>query len=361
MALWVIKPGRRGEHEDYFLSRQVVCLTFADLPRLDDITSPEAMKGLFLKMFPALSIQSRGNYTAQTWAFRGISKVGDLIAMPLKSSVRFVVGRIRSEYQYDRNCELPYRHQRSVNWHGETFSRCDLDVDLRYSLATKKTFCRARTPQAENRFHHLLEDNSLPKESQTFADADSLPREDRSENGSSFCSLRRHIERHFSGDDLADLVAELLRMEGFLTFVAPRGKDGGRDILAARGPFAFEPPRICVQVKRTTKPADVHVLRCLIGSMHTVAATHGILVSWSGFTRDAYREAAPLHFTIRLIDGNQLLQSILPNYSRLSLALQQKLPRRVPDEFLVSECEFRDESPDATAFGLYPGFPNHLS
>jgi restriction system protein len=50
--------------------------------------------------------------------------------------------------------------------------------------------------------------------------------------------------------EFQDLAAALLRAMGYFTpFIAPRGKDGGVDIVAYRDPLGTQPPRIRVQIK----------------------------------------------------------------------------------------------------------------
>ena len=58
--------------------------------------------------------------------------------------------------------------------------------------------------------------------------------------------------------EFQDLVAALLRGMGYYTpFVAPKGKDGGVDVVAYRDPLGTENPRIQVQVKHREFSATV--------------------------------------------------------------------------------------------------------
>lgn len=61
--------------------------------------------------------------------------------------------------------------------------------------------------------------------------------------------IRKMIESKFKGHNLARLVEAILNIQGYQTWRAPEGPDGGVDILAGYGPMGFEQPRICVQVK----------------------------------------------------------------------------------------------------------------
>lgn len=84
-----------------------------------------------------------------------------------------------------------------------------------------------------------------------------------------------------------DLVAALLRAMGYHTpFVAPKGPDGGVDILAYRDPFGTQMPRIKVQVKHRGQKATVQEIRQLSGLLNKDGDT-GLFVSLAGFTDDA--------------------------------------------------------------------------
>lgn len=115
-----------------------------------------------------------------------------------------------------------------------------------------------------------------------------------------------------------DLVAALLRGMGYDTpFVAPRGPDGGTDILAYNDPLGAETPHIRVQVKhradRATR-AEVAALRGIIRQDREI----GLFVSSAGFTREARREAAQAGVHIELIDLDRLLDLWIRHYEKLS-------------------------------------------
>src|ERR1019366_2758001 len=71
-------------------------------------------------------------------------------------------------------------------------------------------------------------------------------------------------------DEFQDLVAALLRGMGYYTpFVAPKGKDGGVDIVAYRDPLGAESPRIQAQIKHRESSATAQEVRQLIGLLQT--------------------------------------------------------------------------------------------
>ncbi len=121
--------------------------------------------------------------------------------------------------------------------------------------------------------------------------------------------------------EFQDCVAALLRGMGYYTpFIAPKGKDGGIDVLAYRDPLGTESPRIRVQVKHRVKTASsVQEVRQLMGLLQK-GDNVGIFVSTGGFTSDAKDLArqAPVH--VELID--------LPRF----ISLWQEFYHKLTDE-----------------------------
>lgn len=103
-------------------------------------------------------------------------------------------------------------------------------------------------------------------------------------------SLRRHIDAK-NAYEFQDMVGALLRGMGYFTpFIAPRGKDGGVDLIAYKDPLGTIAPRIKVQVKHREQSATVQELRELTGILRR-GDDVGIFVSTGGFSPDCQREA----------------------------------------------------------------------
>ena len=115
-----------------------------------------------------------------------------------------------------------------------------------------------------------------------------------------------------------DLVAALLRAMGYFTpFVAPRGKDGGIDIVAYQDPLGAVSPRIKLQVKhRQSNPATVQEVRELVGLLGK-AGDVGMFVSSGGFTSDAKLQARNTHVHVELIDLDRLIDLWQDFYAKM--------------------------------------------
>ncbi len=113
--------------------------------------------------------------------------------------------------------------------------------------------------------------------------------------------LERYINKK-NPYEFQDLVAALLRGMGYYTpFVAPKGKDGGVDVVAYRDPLGTESPRIQVQIKHRESSATVQEVRQLMGLLQKEGDV-GIFVSTGGFTPDAKTTARSSHIHVELID-----------------------------------------------------------
>ena len=134
--------------------------------------------------------------------------------------------------------------------------------------------------------------------------------------------------------EFQDLVAALLRGMGYYTpFVAPKGKDGGVDIVAYRDPLGTESPRIQAQIKHRDSSATVQEVRQLMGLLQKEGDV-GIFVSSAGFTPDGRNAARSSHVHVELIDLNRLISLWQDFYHKLKEEDKSLLPLR-PIYFLA--------------------------
>ncbi|MFM8443684.1 MAG: restriction endonuclease [Methylococcus sp.] len=137
--------------------------------------------------------------------------------------------------------------------------------------------------------------------------------------------LKRHIDVK-NGYEFQDLVAALLRGMGYYTpFVAPKGKDGGIDVLAYRDPLGTITPRIKVQCKHKEATATAQEIRQLMGLLQKDGDV-GLFISSSGFTADARATARSSHVHVELIDLDRLISLWQEFYQKLSDEDKNQLP-----------------------------------
>lgn len=127
--------------------------------------------------------------------------------------------------------------------------------------------------------------------------------------------------------EFQDLIAALLRGMGYHTpFIAPRGKDGGVDIMAYQDPLGTMSPRIKVQIKHRESTASVKEVRELMGLLQN--GDVGLFVSTSGFTTDAKMTARNSRDHVELIDFGRFIALWQEFYNKLSDEDKARLPLR---------------------------------
>lgn len=126
--------------------------------------------------------------------------------------------------------------------------------------------------------------------------------------------------------EFQDMVAALLRAMGYHTpFIAPKGKDGGVDIIAYVDPLGAQTPRIKVQVKH--KP-DTSIgasdIRSLLGVLRS--GDIALFVTSGSFSPDARNTASNSREFIRLIDGEDFIEMWQEYYDKMSDEDKNMLP-----------------------------------
>lgn len=163
---------------------------------------------------------------------------------------------------------------------------------------------------------HTDEENDPAKE--TLIELETL--EERATNG-----IREYLKNK-NPYEYQDLVAALLRAMGYHTpFIAPKGKDGGIDIIAYLDPLGAQTPRIKVQVKHkpdtTIGAADV---RALSGVLKT--GDIALFVTSGTYSADARNAASSSDKFLRLIDGDEFIEMWQEYYPKMTDEDKNMLP-----------------------------------
>ncbi|HDM36271.1 MAG TPA: restriction endonuclease [Candidatus Syntrophoarchaeum butanivorans] len=319
MSLWMVRAGKHGEQEAVALNENVVTIGWNELPDLSGVSTKDELEELYWRTYPDAKKMQAVNEIGQIWRFIHEIKKGDLVALPLKTQSAVAIGRVEGDYKYKELAEN-VKHIRSVKWL-KTIARSAFDQDLLYSLGAFMTVCGIKRNNAEERIKVLLEKEATTEPVDTFPEEEVIDIETYAKD-----QITKYIGRKFKGHNLARLVDAILKAQGYTTKVSSPGPDGGVDILASGGPLGFDHPRICIQVKSSSSPVDVRILRELRGVMSKVKSDQGLLVSWAGFTNRAIQEARDDFFTIRLWDSGDLLDAIFKYYEKFDDELKAELP-----------------------------------
>lgn len=340
MSLWLVRAGKYGEHENRFVEDNRVYLTWGEEVANTDLGLAQGYDGLksaLQTIFPDEPTRRLGNWTGQFWAFVQGMQIGDWVVLPMKHSPTIAIGEVISQYKFDRvNDAVDYRHYREVRWLNTAVPRAAFDQDLLYSFGAFLTVCEIKRNDAERRVRAMSLNSWQAPAASSFAVAsvaipDDVDQPDAPVDLEQLArdSIANLINQKFRGHNMARLVDAILRAQGFTTFLSPEGPDGGVDILAGSGPFGFDSPRICVQVKSGDSPTDRPEFTQLIGAMQNVHADQGLFVSWSGFKNTVSREIPNQFFKVRLWNQSTLIEQLLANYDKLDQEIRAEIPLKL--------------------------------
>lgn len=188
-------------------------------------------------------------------------------------------------------------------------------------LGERELFDQARTayrswkksqPKSEEAPNNVIDENYPDEEPEKSQEITIQEMEDRAVDG-----LEQRI-RSLNPYEFQDLVGALLRGMGYFTpFVAPKGKDGGIDIIAYQDPLGVKSPRVKVQVKHRVVSASVDEIRQLMGLLQRDGDI-GIFVSTGGFTSDSKTTARSSHIHVELIDLERFIALWVEFYPKLN-------------------------------------------
>jgi restriction system protein len=346
--MWLVRAGKSGEKEQFALHNNVAVIGWQEVPDLSACVDRDDLMVLLQEAYPTERRKTHASWQNQIWPIRETMRVGDLVALPLKSRAAIAFGIVSGDYAYRRDLPGGPQHTRPVEWQAQV-PRSEFDSDMLFSFGAFMTVCRITRNDAEQRIRMLLNQSTWPPAASTRPLASTrgsgLPRATAGcPSRATFPELiaqsnsliRDRIAQRFKGHRLADLVAALLQAQGYHARVSPPGADGGVDILAGRGPLGLDPPRLVVQVKSQDSKLDVRVLRELSGVMARFQADQGLLVGWGGFNQAVRAEAMGDYFRLRLWDGDDLVGAVAADYPRLPASIRAEIPLKqvwtlVPD------------------------------
>jgi restriction system protein len=331
--LWIVRAGAVGERELDAIAQGLLQPGFNDV---GDLASCKDRNSIFDRLQSTLKGAGENqlrNYAAQLNQFVNVIANGDLIVLPRKLTTGVAIGKVTGPYQFD-----PLglsRHVRPVKWLKEAMPREVFAQDLRHSFGAFMTICEVKRNEALARVEAVVAGGSDPgpllnKQGRAMPklEPDAVEASEVELDIEQLAKLQivALIKSAFAGHGLAQLVAEILQIEGYMTKVSKPGPDGGVDILAAGGKLGLGEDRICVEVKSGDGAADQYVVLKLMGSVQTSKARTGLLVSLGGVNSAAQRVLDSEFFVLRLWQMPELLGALFRTYGQLSEETRLKLP-----------------------------------
>lgn len=329
---WLTRSGRAGERDAWALDHAVTPGGFGEVPDLSGCTSLQDVRDAVTGAFPDNKPQANSNFAAQLWALRGRMAAGDLVVLPLKTTSQLAIGEITGPYEYRAGeQDRDRRHVRPVRWIRTDIPRTGVKQDLLYSLGAFSTYCQVERNEAALRIAAVAQSGVDPG---VKGGVPPQPTDDAAKSEDSPVDLETFahdritaiIQEEFAGHKMQNLVAAVLRCQGFTCRISPEGTDGGIDILAGSGPLGLDEPRLVVQVKSEQSAVGDPVVTQLLGSVSKHSPAQGLLVAWGGVTAPARKTVLDNYFRVRVWDSAELLKQILAYYPKLPEEIRADLP-----------------------------------
>jgi restriction system protein len=318
--MWKITAGRANAYVAQFLEDSVVAIGWSEAGDYRDVSSREALIDLFANTWPDWTSRQVQVGAGQVWRFLHEVRAGDHVVTYDPGTRLYHVGTVdgSASYEPERMERLPIT--RRVSW-TSAVSRDDLSEPTRNTLGAIMTiFLLSTTAEQEilskvglRRLQGATERREDPVVTDPFADIEEQ-------------ALERVKDRILSlgWDELQELVAALLRSLGYRTMISAAGPDRGRDILASRDGFGFEPPRIVVEVKHRRGAMGAPEVRSFLGGRHS--DDRGLYVSTGGFTREAQYDAERATTVTHLMNLDDLARALIDQYEKLDSKGRALLP-----------------------------------
>lgn len=344
--VWVVRVGKHGERDAWCLANGCVGGGWEDLPDLSGCRSRADIEEVVRRVIGPVKPDAVANYTGQLWALRGRIAVGDTIVLPLKTTSQIAIGTCTRGYYYDPAESLDKRHLHGVRWERTDIPRTAVRQDLLYTLGSALTVFQAVKNDAAQRIAALAATGVDPGRGHAVAggggatvrpvpgsgagtaveDVTDEPEESPDIEVVARDRIVAHIAETFAGHRLAELVAAILRVKGFVCETGGPGADGGIDVVAGRGVLGLDAPRLIVQVKSGDSPVGDPVVRDLQGLVSGHQADQGLLVAWGGLTGAARANIAHKRFSIRVWDATAVVDAVLEAYADLPEGIRADLP-----------------------------------
>lgn len=331
-SAWTVRTGKYGQRDNWALQNGFTGGGWSEVPDLTNVQTREEMAELVRSIYGVDKPSIVPNYTGQLWALRHRIQVGDLMVLPLKTKSQIALGVVSGPYRYLADQEIDRRHVIPVEWKRIDVPRTAIKQDLLYIIGSALTVFQASKNNAAERLWKVMETGvdagSLPSSviESALSTGDVILGSEVDLEDYATTRIETLIQENFAGHDLARLVEALLVAEGFVCELKAPGPDGGVDILAGKGLFGLDSPRIVVQVKSDSTAVGDPVLQTLQGAITRFDADQALLVAWSGVTKSAQKYLETAKFNIRLWAAQDVIQAVFKAYERLPEDIRTALP-----------------------------------
>eukprot|EP01037_Dinobryon_pediforme_P017927 gene17927-18161_t len=311
-------------------------------PRLGDIlkipATREAYKEALARFYPEKKPGAIPVDAGTLLRFAHEIQAGDVLVYPSKHNRMVNIGRANGKRGYEAtpdNGEEDLPNWLGVDWLGH-YPREEFRQAALNEIGSFITLFAVRNNGAEFLNKVGLEITRVTPTNQ--ADEAPLPDDDEvtqttsqvaEESAADF--IIRRLHKGVTGYEFEPFVAHLMECMGYTARVTKKSADGGVDVIAHTDPMGFQPPIIKIQCKRQITPVGEPLVSQLLGTLGK--GEFALFVTLGSYTASA-RARERNTPSLRLVDGEQLVEMIQAAYPKISPRYRRILPLKqiyVPD------------------------------
>lgn len=312
-----------------------VAIGWSVLGDLRQYADREALKVALSQHYPEKKPGSRPVDAGILYRFAHEMNAGDIVVYPSKHDRMVNVGRFTGVYEHVADDPDDYPNHRGVEWLLH-LPRSEFGQSVLNEIGAFITVFLIRS--SVNAFFSKL--GMAVSAGDAIVDEPAVEVEDddtatvavsKQAELTTGDFIIRQIMTKLTGYEFEEFVAHLLECMGYTARVTQRSGDGGVDVIAHRDKLGFEPPILKVQCKRKTDQTSRPEVDQLLGTLGD--GEYGLFIGLGSFSRQSV-ELERNRPKLRLIDGEQFVELVLENYSRLSPRYRTLLPLKqiyVPD------------------------------
>jgi len=314
---WMVRSGEGGYLFDDFKNGKYVAVGWNEIGEVKLDASIDDIKSKLRIDYPDTKEGNIKSSANQIYKFIHTIKIDDYVVSYNRITRLYLIGKIISEYKYDKNIE--YNHRRDVEWISEK-SRDLLEPSSRNTLGSTLTIFEINKVVFDDLLRNIKSTSPVtPNDKESEEELDEI-KDEVIERAHEFIKDKLI---NLSWDMMQDFVAGLLRAMGYITIVSEKGPDRGKDIIASPDGLGLEDPRIKVEVKHRSGSMGPQEVRSFIGSIRN---EKGIYVSTGGFTKEAKYEAERSDKPITLVDLDTLVWITTQYYDKFDSEAKAILP-----------------------------------
>ena len=227
--LWLVRLGKNGEFERSALDKGILRIGFGIKTEISNLKDRDGLFRLMEALFPDAKPAKQRNFASQVNQFVNIAADGDLVVSPMKTTSTIAIGRFSGPYVPGPKREVT----RPVEWLRVDIKRGAFKQDLLYSFGAIMTVCEISRNNALNRVEQVLRTGVDPGDGvapELNAGLEVKPVQEIEDEYDQLVNLdqiaRDQIEKRiasvFTGHGFTQLVAAILRAQGYRTRVSPR-------------------------------------------------------------------------------------------------------------------------------------------